>query len=434
MFSHSGIKAYKADLKNTITLCNFLNNPQNRIKTIHIAGTNGKGSVSHMLAAIFQENGYKTGLYTSPHLKDFRERIKINGEMMSPEFLPEFVDKTKAIAEEICPSFFELTFVMALDYFAQHEVDIAIIETGLGGRLDSTNVITPLLSVITNISYDHMDILGDTLAKIAYEKAGIIKPNIPVVIGDAVPQTKTVFEKRAAESHSPMFFTQNKYEILSATYNVKYLDVEVFNKELKEKDVYRLDLNGLYQQKNILPVLNAVDLLKSSFSLKPEKIKRALSIVKKLTGLYGRWDVIHENPVVALDVAHNEDGIRQLIHQINQTEFQQLHIVFGMVKDKDVKQVLVQFPKNATYYFTKAQNPRALQENELKEKAIRYGLNGSAYPGVNDALTDALKHASDKDLIVVCGSVFLIAEVDNYIDPINLMLLPGRDLKQSSLI
>ena len=413
MFSHSGVKAYKADLKNTITLCNFLDNPQHKIKTIHIAGTNGKGSVSHMLAAIFQENGYKTGLYTSPHLKDFRERIKVNGEMMSPEFLTQFVDKTKAIAEEISPSFFELTFVMALDYFAEYEVDIAIIETGLGGRLDSTNVITPLLSVITNISYDHTEILGDTLAKIAYEKAGIIKPNVPVIIGDAVPETKPVFEIKAAEVHSPIFFAQDEYEILSTTYDVKYLEINVLNKKLKEKDVYRLDLNGFYQQKNILPVLSTVDLLKNTFSLQPEKIKRALSRVKKLTGLSGRWDIIHEKPVVALDVAHNEDGIRQLIYQINQTEFQQLHIIFGMVKDKDIEKVLIQFPKNAIYYFTKAQNPRALPENELKERAFRYGLSGATYSSVNKAITDALQHASHKDLIVVCGSVFVIAEVEN---------------------
>jgi dihydrofolate synthase/folylpolyglutamate synthase len=413
MFSHSGAKAYKADLKNTITLCNYLNNPQYKIKTIHIAGTNGKGSVSHMLAAIFQANGYKTGLYTSPHLKDFRERIKVNGRMIPTEFLTRFVEKTKAISEEISPSFFELTFVMALDYFVHDEVDVAIIETGLGGRLDSTNVITPLLSVITNISYDHTDILGDTLAKIAYEKAGIIKPNVPAVIGEALAETKEVFENKARDTHSPLFFAQNEYEIVSTTYDVKYLDVEVLNKKLKEKSVYRLDLNGFYQQKNILPVLSAVDLLKNIFSLKDERIKEALSNVKKLTGLHGRWEVIREKPTVALDVAHNEDGIRQLIDQINRTEFQRLHIVFGMVKDKDIEKVLVQFPKDAVYYFTKAQNPRALPENDLKERATRHGLCGNAYADVNLALNNALSHATDKDLIVVCGSVFVIAEVEN---------------------
>ncbi|MEO9003262.1 MAG: folylpolyglutamate synthase/dihydrofolate synthase family protein [Ginsengibacter sp.] len=412
MFSRSGAKAYKADLKNTIALCNFLNNPQDRIKTIHIAGTNGKGSVSHMLAAIFQENGYKTGLYTSPHLKDFRERIKINDRMIQKDFLSQFVKKTKAISEEINPSFFELTFVMALDYFAQQEVDIAIIETGLGGRLDSTNVITPILCVITNISYDHTDILGDTLEKIAYEKAGIIKPDVPVIIGEYQPATKKIFEEKSTETHSPILFAQEEFEIVSAEYNISYLDIEVLDKKLKHKSAYRLDLNGLYQQKNILPVLTAVDLLKNTFSLNHEKVKNALSNVKKLTGLHGRWEVIHENPTVALDVAHNEDGIKQLANQINLTKFQQLHIIFGMVKDKDIGKVLVQLPKNATYYFTKAQNPRALPENELRQQGINHGLYGNAFADVNLALNQAMNHASESDLIVVCGSVFVIAEVD----------------------
>lgn len=412
MFSRSGAKAYKADLKNTITLCNFLNNPQDRIKTIHIAGTNGKGSVSHMLAAIFQENGCKTGLYTSPHLKDFRERIKINGRMMQKNFLADFVKKTRAISEEISPSFFELTFAMALDYFALQKVNIAIIETGLGGRLDSTNVITPLLSIITNISYDHTDILGDTLEKIAYEKAGIIKPNVPVIIGEYQPATKKIFEEKSKDTHSPIFFAQEEYEIISAGYHINYLDVEVLNKKLKQEDIYRLDLNGLYQQKNILPVLSAVHVLKNIFFMKQEKIKAALANVKKLTGLHGRWEVIHENPTVALDVAHNEDGIKQLVSQINLTKFRQLHIVFGMVKDKDIEKVLVQLPKYATYYFTRAQNPRALPQNELRQKGINYGLHGNAFADVNLALHQALELASERDLIVVCGSVFVIAEVD----------------------
>lgn len=412
MFSYSGAKAYKADLKNTITLCNFLNNPQDRIKTIHIAGTNGKGSVSHILAAIFQANGYKTGLYTSPHLKDFRERIKINGRMMQKESLAGFVKKTKVISEEINPSFFELTFVMALDYFAQQQVDIAIIETGLGGRLDSTNVITPLLSVITNISYDHTDILGDTLDKIAYEKAGIIKPHVPVIIGEYQPATKKVFEKKATETHSPIYFSQDDYEIVSALYNINYLDIEVLNIKQQQRSAYRLDLNALYQQKNLLPVLSAVDLLKDAFSLNQEKVKEALSNVKKLTGLHGRWEVIHENPTVALDVAHNEDGIKQLIHQIKLIKFQQLHIVFGMVKDKDIEKVLVQFPKDASYYFTRAQNPRALPEQELRQKGISHGLYGNAFSDVNLALDQALDNAAGNDLIVVCGSVFVIAEVN----------------------
>jgi dihydrofolate synthase/folylpolyglutamate synthase len=301
---------------------------------------------------------------------------------------------------------------MALEYFAQQKVDLAVIETGLGGRLDSTNVISPLLSVITNISFDHKDILGDTLAKIAFEKAGIIKQNIPVVIGEVIPGTRNVFLKKAAETHSEIYFAEEKYEIVSSDYHVKYLALEILNKETNEKNNYRLDLNGLYQQKNILSVLCAIDLLKQDFLLKEEKIKNALSNVKKLTGLFGRWEIIHEKPIVALDVAHNEDGIKQLMQQINQSKFDQLHFIFGMVKDKDIEKVLEQFPKNASYYFTKAHNPRALSEDELKEKAQPYQLKGNSYPDVNKALKAALAKASQEDLVVVCGSVFVIAEVD----------------------
>lgn len=412
MFSRSGAKAYKADLKNTLTICNFLGNPQNRIKTIHVAGTNGKGSVSHILAAILQENGYKTGLYTSPHLKDFRERIKINGDMIAEAFLIDFVKKTKSIAEEINPSFFELTFVMALEYFADQKVDVAVIETGLGGRLDSTNVIMPLLSVITNISLDHQDILGETLAEIAYEKAGIIKTNIPVVIGEAIPETKLVFQHKAKETDSEIIFAEEEYAVVSSKYDTRKLETEVLNKERKTIDNYQLDLNGHYQEKNLLTVLASVDMLKNHFVLKDEKIKFALSNVKNLTGLHGRWEIIRENPTVALDVAHNEDGIRQLIRQISSSVYQKLHIVFGMVKDKDIEKVLEQLPLNATYYFTSAQNPRALPENELLEKAKRHHLKGNSYGGVKEALKSALGTASEKDLIVVCGSVFVVAEVE----------------------
>jgi len=412
MFSRSGAKAYKADLKNTLALCKYLDNPQNKIKTIHVAGTNGKGSVSHMLAAVFQENGYKTGLYTSPHLKDFRERIKINGKMISESFLIDFVQKMKTISEEIQPSFFELTFVMALEYFATEKVEVAIIETGLGGRLDSTNVITPLLSVITNISYDHKEILGDTLEKIAFEKAGIIKPTIPAVIGETVPETKPVFLNKAKETNSPLFFAEKKYRVISSKYYANHLDLTIVNNETNERNNYHLDLNGIYQEKNILSVITSLELLKKEFSLKEEKIKSALSQVKKLTGLCGRWEVIQEKPLVVMDVAHNEDGIKQLIRQIHQMKFNELHIVFGMVKDKEIEKVLEQFPKNARYYFTKAQNPRALPEEELQEKAKEYQLTGDTFPEVNMAVKSALANASEEDLIVVCGSVFVIAEVE----------------------
>ncbi len=412
MFSRSGAKAYKADLKNTLTLCNFLGKPQNKIKTIHVAGTNGKGSVSHMLAAILQKNDYKTGLYTSPHLKDFRERIKINGEMMEETFLVEFVEKTKEISEEIKPSFFELTFVMALDYFAHKKVDVAVIETGLGGRLDSTNVITPLLSVITNVSFDHMDILGNTLEKIAFEKAGIIKEKIPVVVGETSSETKVVFNKKAKEMNAPIFFAEEKYKIVSSVYRPTSLELEIANEATKEKIYLQSDLNGIYQQKNILTVLAATDILKKLFSLKKERTFNALANVKRLTGLFGRWQIIHEKPTVVLDVAHNEDGIKQLIFQLTKLNFKNLHIIFGMVKDKDIQKVLCLLPKKATYYFTKAQNPRALDQDHLRKMAKEFFLNGKTFSDVNKALNTALKNSTTEDLILICGSVFLIAEVE----------------------
>jgi dihydrofolate synthase/folylpolyglutamate synthase len=412
-FSRSGAKAYKADLKNTIALCNFLGNPQNKIKTIHIAGTNGKGSVSHILAAIMQANNYKTGLYTSPHLKDFRERIKIDGQLISKKWLVHFVEKTMEIADEIKPSFFELTFAMALDYFAANEVDVAVIETGLGGRLDSTNIIRPLLSIITNISFDHMDILGDSLQKIAFEKAGIIKENVPVVIGETNAETRPVFEKKASEMNAPVLFADKKYQVISSEYSAEFLKLSIHNNENNRDQNLRLDLNGLYQEKNILPVLAAIDFLRNNFHLKDEKIIEALSQVKKLTGLFGRWQIIHENPTVVLDVAHNEDGIKQLLLHLQKLNYQSLHIIFGMVKDKDITKVFSQFPPEATFYFTKAHNPRALPEDELQQMAKEFGLKGEAFDNVNEALKSALGHSSPNDIIVVCGSVFVIAEVES---------------------
>ncbi len=412
MFSRTGAKAYKADLKNTLALCNHLGNPQNKIKTIHVAGTNGKGSTSHILAAIFQQNGYKTGLYTSPHLKDFRERIKINGEMISKDFVVDFVEKIKSFSEEIEPSFFELTFVMALEYFAEQKIDITIIETGLGGRLDSTNVITPELSVITNIGFDHTDILGNTLDKIAYEKAGIIKSNVPVVIGEKKNETKNVFITKAKEMNAPIFFAKEKFTILSSKSEDEKLEVEIIDNNTKQKKHYKLDLPGLYQQKNLLTVLAAIDVLKNKFSLEEKNIKTALNNVKNFTGLHGRWEVIHRKPIVVLDVAHNVDGIQQLVDQINKTKYKQLHIIFGIVKDKEIENVLALLPQKATYYFTKAQIPRALPENELMERANVFQLNGDAFGNVNKALQAAIERSSVDDLIIVCGSVFVVGEVD----------------------
>lgn len=412
MFTRMGAKAYKADLTNTIALCTYLGNPQNKIKTVHIAGTNGKGSTSHMLAAIFQKCGYRTGLYTSPHLKDFRERIKVNGEMITENFVTEFVEATKSFSEEINPSFFELTFVMAVEYFVQCNVDIAIIETGLGGRLDSTNVITPEVSIITNIGYDHMDILGDTLEKIAFEKAGIIKEKVPVIIGETKFETKRVFLDKAEEKNAPVFFAQEKYKVVSANYLNEKLLLEINDVGKNSVSGYLLDLPGLYQAKNFLTVLTATDILKENFSLTDTNIKQAVDHVKKLTGLHGRWEIISRHPLIILDVAHNVDGIQQLVNQIQISSYNNLHIIFGMVKDKEIEKVLALLPKQASYYFTRAQIPRALPENELLERADKFRLKGNAYSEVNEALEAARNNASADDLIIVCGSVFVVAEVN----------------------
>ncbi len=411
LYSNIGIKAYKADLKNTLVLSNYLGNPQYKFKTVHIAGTNGKGSTSHMLAAIFQQSNYKTGLYTSPHLKDFRERIKMNGDMVPQAFVIDFVEKIKGFSEEISPSFFELTFVMAIDYFAQQNVDIAIIETGLGGRLDSTNVITPEVSVITNIGFDHMDILGDTLEKIAIEKAGIIKPGIPVVIGETTLETKNVFCKKANEQNAPILFAEDVYKINSTKSVDEVLQIEIVNRRNKVTSKYNLDLAGFYQAKNLLTVLTATDVLRNMFTLSDENITQALANVKRLSGLRGRWEIIHRKPLVVLDVAHNADGIQQLTYQIKNTPHKKLHVVFGMVKDKEIEKVLQLLPRHATYYFTKAQIPRALPENELLERAQKYHLQGSSFNDVNSALKTAMSNASPDDMIIICGSVFVVGEV-----------------------
>ncbi|MEO8860543.1 MAG: folylpolyglutamate synthase/dihydrofolate synthase family protein [Ginsengibacter sp.] len=412
LFSNIGLKAYKADLKNTLALCKYLGDPQNKIKTIHIAGTNGKGSTSHMLAAVFQQAGYKTGLYTSPHLKDFRERIKINGSMVEKSFVVDFVKKMNIPATEISPSFFELTFVMALEYFMQQHVDIAVIETGLGGRLDSTNVITPEISVITNIGYDHMDILGDTIEKIAAEKAGIIKKGVPVVIGETVAETKLIFKKIANKLNAPIFFAEENLHVVSVSQANEKLAVEVSHKNEKKTKHFQLDLAGLYQQKNLLTVLTVIDQLKNDYSLKEENIKAALGNVMGLTGLHGRWEVIHQRPMIVLDVAHNVDGITQLAKQLKNTVYKKLHIVFGIVKDKEIEKVLAILPVNAIYYFTKAQIPRALPEEQLMERAKTYNLKGRAFAEVNKALDAAMAASLEEDLIIVCGSVFVVGEVE----------------------
>ncbi len=413
MYSRIGAAAYRNDLTNTIQLSDALGNPERRLRTVHVAGTNGKGSTSHMLAAIFQEAGYKTGLYTSPHLKDFRERIRINGEMITEAFVTDFVQRIQPVSEKMDPSFFEITVVMAFDYFVHEKVDIAIIEVGLGGRLDSTNIITPDLSVITNIGYDHMQFLGDTLPAIAFEKAGIIKKGVPVVIGQHHPETAPVFRQRAAEEEAKLIFADQQRWVSDWKYQRFTLVVETTTSPIADdKEFYTLDLAGIYQAKNLITVLESVHILRSlGWKLPHQVVEKALKHVKRLTGLHGRWEIIHEHPDIVLDVAHNEDGIAQLIRQIEVTDHENLFIVIGMVKDKAIDKVLELLPRQATYFFTKAQIPRALPEDELAQQAAATGLKGHAYPTVTEALAAAKTHARERDLIIVCGSVFVVAEV-----------------------
>ncbi|OYU54714.1 MAG: dihydrofolate synthase [Chitinophagaceae bacterium BSSC1] len=412
MFSKLGESAYKKDLHNTIALCAFIGNPQHQFKTIHVAGTNGKGSTSHMLAAIFQAAGYKTGLYTSPHLKDFRERIKVNGQVCSEEFVVDFTNQIEPLIQEISPSFFEITVAMAFDYFAKQEVDIAIIEVGLGGRLDSTNIIDPELSVITNIGFDHMNLLGQRLEEIAFEKAGIIKPNKPVVIGETLAETKPVFLAKAASCKAPIHFAKDHFQIIDFETKSGHLMVTVSKLNNQEQHHFELDLPGYYQTKNLLTVLTAIEQLQmQGWKLDQQTVMHALKQVKKLTGLHGRWEVIADDPLTVLDVGHNEDGIKEIVKQIELTGKQSLHIVIGMVKDKEIDKALQLLPKQARYYFTKAAIPRALNQTLLLEQAASFGLVGNAYPTVIEAFKAAKNHAGKDDLILVCGSVFVVAEL-----------------------
>lgn len=390
VFQRIGAAAYKADLHNTIALCKVAGNPEQKIKTIHVAGTNGKGSVSHFLAAIFQSAGYKTGLYTSPHLKDFRERIKVNGKMISKKYVVDFVAAQKNNFEKINPSFFEATVAMAFSYFRDQKTDIAVIETGLGGRLDSTNVIVPELSVITNISFDHMNLLGNTLEKIAFEKAGIIKPGIPVVIGEHIPETKKVFDEIAKKNKSAIIYAQNK----------------------PKRKKYKSQLTGIYQQKNINTVLHAVEQLqKKGWKLSEKNIRIGIEKVVTLTGLHGRWQQLKRSPKVFCDIAHNEAGIKELLKQIKKAKHKNLHVVFGVVNDKEVDKVLSLLPKKAIYYFTKAYIPRALDEKLLRQKALEHKLKGKTFPKVKQAMNSAISNAGKQDLVIITGSAFVVAEV-----------------------
>ena len=409
MFHRIGAAAYKADLNNTWALMDFLNHPEKKIKSIHIAGTNGKGSCSHLLAAIFQKAGYKTGLYTSPHLKDFRERIKINGEMVAAKEVIEFAERTKLVVEKIHPSFFELTVGMCFEYFAKEKVDIAIIETGLGGRLDSTNVILPELSLITNISFDHTNLLGDTLEKIAFEKAGIIKKNVPVVIGET-SEVKNVFSAKAVEMQADIVFADEHWNEKNISFTEKYLQVEIFN----ENKLFKVEseLKGIYQLKNAKAVIACCEKMnEQGWNISNEAILEGFKNVKSITKFRGRWDVLSNKPTVVADIAHNEAGITAILEQLKNCSFKKLHIVLGMVKDKDVSKVLSLLPTDAEYYFCAPNLPRALSVDDLATFAKEKNLHGEKFETVIEALEKAKSNASEDDLILITGSNFVVAEV-----------------------
>ncbi|MBK9759554.1 MAG: bifunctional folylpolyglutamate synthase/dihydrofolate synthase [Flavobacteriales bacterium] len=388
MFSRIGKTAYKADLNNTHALMRMLDHPEHGLKCVHVAGTNGKGSTSHMLASVLQEAGYKTGLYTSPHLKDFRERIRINGEMIPKERVTDLVEHYQSQFEGIAPSFFEWTVALAFDWFREEKVDIAVIETGLGGRLDSTNVVTPEVSVITNIGWDHTDLLGSTLEAIAFEKAGIIKNGIPAVIGEAQNQVAEVFRQKAKHETAPIRFIDQSAE-----------------------QPFALDLAGPHQQKNARTAIAAIaELRQLGWKITEEQIARGLANTCTNTGFMGRWQTIAQNPLTIADVGHNEDGLRAVREMLGLTQHENLHIVLGTVNDKDIDRMLGQLPKLATYYFCKADLPRGLAAETLSGKALGHGLRGRTYPSVKSALVSARATANGRDLVLVTGSVFVVAE------------------------
>ncbi len=414
MFHRIGPAAYKANLDNTYALMELLNNPHQKIKCIHIAGTNGKGSTSNMLASILQEAGYKTGLYTSPHLKDFRERIRVNGEMANEEWIVDFVTNYKNDFDKIQPSFFEMTTAMAFAYFDAMETDINIIETGLGGRLDSTNVINPIMSIITNIGYDHMNLLGDTLPKIAGEKAGIIKHNIPVIISESQSDISTIFENKSTDLNAPILFADKQWEITHEIKSVfdEAMQVNAIHHPTKNAITFNCQLTGPYQTKNIAGVLACIDELnKHNFAIAEENIQSGMQNIKRNTGFKGRWHKLQERPLVMCDTAHNKDGLQQVLPLISNYSNGNVRIILGMVDDKDIASVLPLFPTNAQYYFCKADIPRGLDASILKEKANAFHLNGTIYSSVKEALDNAINDSSSNDLIFVGGSTFTVAEI-----------------------
>ena len=426
MFSQQGKAAIKADLVNIRKLCKMLDEPQEQFKSIHIAGTNGKGSTSHMLAAVLQHAGYKVGLYTSPHLVDFRERIRINGELVSKEWVVEFVTDHKPAIEAIQPSFFEITVAMAFAAFADEKVDIAVIETGLGGRLDSTNIITPILSIITNISYDHQDLLGNTLPEIAAEKAGIIKKEVPVVLGEQQDETERVFLEHALRNKSTLYYAEALWDLVKVKQDAKYQYFKAVQRAQREMYDMHTDLMGSYQQHNIKTVLAAAEVLAANqgLNLSLPKIFEALSKVKELTGLRGRWEWLQQNPAVICDVGHNAAGITEVMKQWKDVPAKQKHIVVGFVKDKDVSASLAMFPKDSVYYFCNAQLARALPADELKEQAEKKHLMGNAYSSVAAAVQAAKENMNSEDALLITGSFFIVGEAMLYLEKEAYLPLP----------
>lgn len=416
MYQRVGSAAYKANLDNTIAICHSLGNPEKKLKFVHVAGTNGKGSSSHMIAAILQKAGYKTGLYTSPHLVDFRERIKINGKMISQSEVVQFVETYKMIFEKVQPSFFEWTVGLAFHYFAKKDVDVVVLEVGLGGRLDSTNVINPIACLITNIGFDHMNLLGDSLPKIASEKAGIIKHKIPVTVSQSQLDVISVFNDKAKEMKAPIEFADKNYKIISHSHKDDKLYIEILYKKTNISHEFHLDLTGSYQLKNILGVLNTIDCLKhQGFIIEHEHIQEALANVCKLTGFHGRWQLLGTNPITIADTGHNEDGIKEVLENLKRYTYKTLHIVLGVVNDKDLSKIFHLLPKKAIYYFCKANIPRALDERELQHQAQLFGFNGKAFKTVSEAYANAKNKAKSNDLIFIGGSTFTVADIISHL-------------------
>ncbi len=412
MFHRIGAAAYKANLDNSIALDKILKHPHKSFKTIHVGGTNGKGSTSNLLAAVLQSAGYKTGLFTSPHLKDFRERIRVNGKMISKKDVASFVTKHKMHFDKLNPSFFEWTVALAFDYFKKQKVDIAVIEVGLGGRLDSTNIISPILSVITNISYDHMNLLGNTLEKIAWEKAGVIKKNIPVVIGETQKNIADVFKSNAKKKKSKIYFADKNFSVEQKENLIDRINVNVYrNKKLIEKSL-TTKLAGLYQLKNFQTVFMALEILrKKKIKIPIVAVRNGFENVNELTGFGGRWQILSKKPVIIADTAHNVDGLKQVFRQINSLEKFKIHIVFGVVADKEIDAILSLLPAKATYYFCAAKIPRAMSAKDLKDRAQKQGITGTVFASVQMAFKAAKQSAKPNDLIFIGGSTFTVAEI-----------------------